>query len=112
MGDVVKDTEKNKLSFAALLNVPVDFTIKFAGVVATSDTSNVSELTKIKVAEKAMVNGIYVRGLTSDKHTVKYTWNKTNVGTETWYVRSYLVYVDSHGQTQYVYGDLTTAKLN
>ena len=112
MGDVVKDTENNKLSFAALLNVPVDCTIKFAGVVATSDASKVSELTKIKVAEKAMVNGIYVRGMTSDKHTVKYTWTKTEVGSETWYVRSYLVYVDSHGQTQYVYGDLTTAKLN
>ena len=112
MEDVKMDRENHKISFAALMSVPVDCKIKFAGVVATSDASKVSELTKIKVAEKAMVNGIYVRGMTSDKHTVKYTWNKTNVGTETWYVRSYLVYVDSHGRTQYVYGDLTTAKLN
>ena len=113
MDNVKLDKENHKISFAALMSVPVDCTIKYAGVVATSDASKVSELTKIKVAEKAMVNGIYVRGMTSDKHTVKYTWTKTAVTEDqTWYVRSYLVYVDSHGQTQYVYGDLTTAKLN
>ena len=61
--------------------------------------------------------GIYAKKpchfMTSKMHTVKYTWTKTEVTeNQTWYVRSYLVYVDSHGNEQIVYGDLTTAKLN
>jgi hypothetical protein len=113
MEDVKMDKENHKISFAALMSVPVDCKIKFAGVVATSDKSKLNELTKITATKKSMVNSCYVRGMTSDKHTVKYTWTKTEVtDDQTWYVRSYLVYEDANGKTQYVYGDLTTAKLN
>ena len=113
MDDVIVDKANRKISFAALMSVPVDCTVKFAGAVATSDASKKNYLTKIKATEKTMVNGCYVRGMSSKMHTVKYTWTKTEVTEDqTWYVRSYLVYVDSHGNEQIVYGDLTTAKLN
>jgi hypothetical protein len=111
--NVVSDKENRTLSFESLLTVQADCKIKFAGVVATSDKSKLNELTKITATKKSMVNGCYVRGMASDKHTVKYTWTKTEVtDDQTWYVRSYLVYEDANGKTQIVYGDLTTAKLN
>ena len=113
MDDVIVDKANRKLSFATLMSVPADCTVKFAGIVATSDGSKVDYLTKIKATEKTIVNVCYVRGMSSKMHTVKYTWTKTEVTeNQTWYVRSYLVYVDSHGNEQIVYGDLTTAKLN
>jgi hypothetical protein len=113
MEDVQVDKENRKLSFAALMSVPADCTIKFAGVVATSDASKVDYLNKIKATEKTMVNGCYVRGMTSKMHTIKFTWTKTEVTEDqTWYVRSYLVYVDANGNEQIVYGDLVTQKLN
>ena len=80
---------------------------------ATSDATKLDELTKITAVERTEVNDCYVRGKSSDKHTVKFTWTKTKVtDDETWYVRSYLVYEDANGKTQIVYGDLTTATLN
>ena len=112
MDSVSVDKANNKIAFAALLNVPADCTIKFAGVVATSDASKVDAMTKITATEKTIVDGIYVRGIPSTKHTVKYTWTKTNIGAETWYVRPYLVYTDSLGTEQIVFGDVTNAKLS
>ena len=112
MDSVSVDKANNKIAFAALLNVPADCTIKFAGVVATSDASKVDAMTKITATEKTIVDGIYVRGIASAKHTVKYTWTKTNIGAETWYVRPYLVYTDSLGTEQIVFGDVSEAKMN
>ena len=110
-----KNTDSSKgncIDFSALLNVPADCKIKFAGVVATSDASKKDYLTKITETKKTMVNGCYVRGIESTKHTVTYRWTKTKVGNETWYVMPYLVYTDPLGREQFVYGDLTTAKFN
>lgn len=113
MDNVIRDKENRKLSFEALLTVQADCKIKFAGVVATSDATKLDELTKITAVERTEVNDCYVRGKSSDKHTVKFTWTKTKVtDDETWYVRSYLVYEDANGKIQIVYGDLTTATLN
>lgn len=112
MDSVTKDTANKKMVFTSLLNVPADCTIKFAGIVSTSNAKKAENLTTVTVAEKTVTDGIYVRGMESTKHTVKYSWTKTNVGTETWYVRPYLVYTDALGTEQIVYGELTTAKLN
>ena len=112
MDSVNIDKANKKISFSALLNVPADCTIKFAGVVATSDEEKVDELTNIIETEKTMVDGIYVRGNQSKKHTVRYTWTKNDIGSETWYARSYLVYIDSLGTESVVFGDLVEQKLN
>ena len=37
MEDIVCDKENQTLTFVALMSVPVDCSVKFAGVVATSD---------------------------------------------------------------------------
>ena len=113
MDTVTCDKVNSKLTFAAMMNVPADCTIKWAGVAATSDKSKVDQLTKITATEKTMVNGCYVRGMTTTKHTVLYSWTKTQVtASETWYVVPYLIYTDSLGTERVVYGELTTAKYN
>lgn len=112
MDSVVKDAENKTIDFNALLNVPADCTVKFAGIVATSDETKIDSLTEIDAAEKTEINNCYVRGMTSTKHTVKFNWTKTKVGTETWYVRPYLVYTDSLGSKQIVFGELTAEKLS
>ena len=113
MDTVTCDKANAKLTFAAMMNVPADCTIKWAGVAATSDASKVDQLTKITATEKTMVNGCYVRGMTTTKHTVLYSWTKTQVtASETWYVVPYLIYTDPLGTERVVYGELTSAKLN
>ena len=92
----------NCISFSALLNVPADCKIVKAGLIATSNSTKAKNLT----AE----NADYVKYMETTKHTAKYTWTKTKVGNETWYVRPYLVYTDSLGTERIVYGDLTTQK--
>ena len=112
MDSVIVDKKNKEIKFVSLLNVPADCTIKFAGIVATSDSTKKDSLTKITATEKSMVNGCYVRGMSSSKHTVRFEWTKTKVGKETWYVRPYLVYIDPLGTERIVYGDLTTQKLS
>ena len=52
---------------------------------------------------------MFVRGMSSDKKAVRYTWTKGNVQSgETWYVRAYLVYTDSNGNVHTVYGDMVS----
>lgn len=105
MNAVKPNKTENKIAFEALLNVPADCTIKFAGVVATSDDEKGANLT----AE----NADFVRGMESVYHTVKYTWTKTKVTEDqTWYVKPYLVYTNANGKEFTVYGELNTGKLN
>ena len=95
----------NKLSFVSMSTVPEGCKINKAGIIAT----NKSEVaTSDKFTDKS---AMFVRGMSSDKKAVRYTWTKGNVQSgETWYVRAYLVYTDSNGNVHTVYGDIVSQK--
>ena len=44
--------------------------------------------------------------------TFKYTWTKGNVADETWCVCAYLLYKDTDGNEQTIYGDMVKSKLS
>ena len=102
---ITPDKENNKIQFVSMVNVPEDCTILKAGIVATSDAEKAENLTD--------ENADFVRyneNLTV--HNFKYTWTKSNVGEDTWYVRGYLVYQDKDGNIKTVYSDLAKATLD
>ena len=95
------DKEKGKLSFVSMSTVPEGCKINKAGIIATnkSEVANSGEFTD-KSAQ-------FVRGMSSDKKAVRYTWTKGNIQTgDKWYVRAYLVYTDSDGNVHTVYSDV------
>ena len=95
------DKEKGKLSFVSMSTVPEGCKINKAGIIATnkSEVANSGEFTD--------KSAMFVRGMSSDKKAVRYTWTKGNVKSgEIWYVRAYLVYTDSNGNVHTVYGDM------
>ena len=104
---IVKDYDNKKLSFVAYANVPDGFTIKNAGVIATSDpvVGNDPEAFNFDSA-------LYVRGQADSGTATRYTWTKGNVGTETWYVRAFITYTDTNGNTLTVFGDIVNANLD
>ena len=98
-----KDTGKGKLSFVSMSTVPEGCKINKAGVIAT----NKSEVaTPDKFTDKS---AMFVRGMSSNKKAVRYTWTKGNIQTgDKWYVRAYLVYTDSDGNIHTVYSDVVS----
>ena len=84
--------------------VPNGCKINKAGIIATnnSELANSDEFTD----KKAM----FVRGMSSDKKAVRYTWTKNVKTGETWYVRAYLVYTDLNGNVHTVYDDMVSQK--
>ena len=97
------DKEKGKLSFVSMSTVPEGCKINKAGIIATnkSEVANSGEFTD--------KSAMFVRGMSSDKKAVRYTWTKGNVKSgEIWYVRAYLVYTDSNGNVHTVYGDMVS----
>ena len=98
-----KDTKKGKLSFVSMSTVPEGCKINKAGVIATSDSA---VGTSNEFTDKSAQ---FVRGMSSDKKAVRYTWTKGNIQTgDKWYVRAYLVYTDSNGNIHTVYSDVVS----
>lgn len=104
---IVKDTDNRKISFASFANVPNGFTIKNAGVIATSEAAIGSD-----AAQFTTENAMYVRGSASASTSSRFIWTKSNVGAETWYVRAFITYSDTSGNTFTIYGDIVSASLN
>ena len=102
----------NKLVFVSILSVPENCRIVSAGLVATNDDTIGADI----CAESVTTNPtkkVFVKQAAGSNRNVKYTWTKSNVSAdETWYVKAYLVYIDTNGNTQTVYGDLVTASIN
>ena len=100
------DKENGKISVSVLHSVPNDCKILKAGIVATSNTAKLGNLT----AETAD----YVRYKDEiTVHNFEYTWTKTQVTPDqTWYIRSYLEYQDANGNVKTVYGDMVQATLD
>ena len=101
---VSKDEGKGKLSFVSMSTVPNGCKINKAGIIATNnfELANSNEFTDKKAT--------FVRGMSSDKKAVRYTWTKNVKSGETWYVRAYLVYTDLNGNVHTVYGDMVSQK--
>ncbi|MCI7803821.1 MAG: hypothetical protein MR503_01920 [Oscillospiraceae bacterium] len=109
--NVTKDTVNNKLSFVSFCNVPEGCEIIYAGVVAKNGSDPGTE-TDFGTANTQTSDGTFVRGMTSTKSSARLTWTKSNVSAEdTWYVRAYLVYKNSNGETKTVFGDVTETSL-
>ena len=95
---------KGKLSFVSMSTVPNGCKINKAGIIATNNSklANSNEFTDKKAT--------FVRGMSSNKKAVRYTWTKSVQSGETWYVRAYLVYTDLNGNVHTVYGDMISQK--
>ena len=95
---------KGKLSFVSMSTVPNGCKINKAGIIATNnfELANSNEFTDKKAT--------FVRGMSSNKKAVRYTWTKSVQSGETWYVRAYLVYTDLNGNVHTVYGDMVSQK--
>ena len=95
---------KGKLSFVSMSTVPNGCKINKAGIIATNnfELANSNEFTDKKAT--------FVRGMSSNKKAVRYTWTKSVQSGETWYVRAYLVYTDLNGNVHTVYGDMISQK--
>ena len=95
---------KGKLSFVSMSTVPNGCKINKAGIIATNnfELANSNEFTD--------KNATFVRGMSSNKKAVRYTWTKSVQSGETWYVRAYLVYTDLNGNVHTVYGDMVSQK--
>ncbi len=102
-----KDTENRTISFASFANVPDDFILKQAGIVATSDNTVGTDPDRFNIGTAA-----FNRYQAATSTILRYLWTKTNVGSETWYVRAYLVYTDDQGNTITAYSDIVSANLN
>ncbi len=95
---------KGKLSFVSMSTVPNGCKINKAGIIATNnfELAHSNEFTDKKAT--------FVRGMSSNKKAVRYTWTKSVQSGETWYVRAYLVYTDLNGNVHTVYGDMISQK--
>ncbi len=95
---------KGKLSFVSMSTVPNGCKINKAGIIATNnfELANSNEFTDKKAT--------FVRGMSSNKKAVRYTWTKSVQSGETWYVRAYLVYTDLNGNVHTVYGNMVSQK--
>lgn len=105
--EVVKDYDNRKISFAAFANVPDGFVIKNAGVIATSNASVGGDAAGFNVD-----TADYVRGAADAGTATRFVWTKSKIGDETWYVRAFITYTDTNGNTVTVYGDILSANLN
>ena len=97
----------NKLSFVSVLNVPKNCKFVKGGLVATNNDSvgesvDANNSSYVKLSTKTTVN----------TKNLKYTWIKYGVGSSTWYVRAYLVYMDSNGVEHTVYSNCVKADKN
>ena len=92
------DANNRKLTFVSMSTVPEGCTIVFAGLIAT-DAENVAN------GEFTTETATFVRGDAWSGRSYQYTWTKSNVDAgKVWYVRGCLIYNDTNGNRQTVYG--------
>jgi uncharacterized repeat protein (TIGR02543 family) len=105
---VTPNKSTKKISFVSMSSVPSSCTIQKAGVIATSESTIGTSEEKFTASTAK-----YVRYGSPTAKNFKYTWTKGSVTErETWYVRAYLVYKDSNGNSHTVYGDIVAATLD
>jgi hypothetical protein len=105
MVSITKDVTKRTISFVSLSTVPEGYQIIKGGVILTSDAS-------VANGQFDDTTAMYAVGKAASSLNLTYTATKTNVGTETWYARAYLIYKDADGNTKNIYGDVVSASLN
>ena len=85
------------------------------GIVATNDAA-IGE--NIDVNSAVITDGcsVFVKelaGVTESTKNAKYSWTKSKViEGQTWYVRSYVEYIDANNEHQILYGELIRANLD
>lgn len=105
ISDIFVDTVNGNLSFVSMSTVPEGCTILMAGVIATSDADigtsgdGFNDTTASKVRGNSWSGNAY-----SFTFTIKTQ--------RTYYVRAYLVYTDTNGNTHTVYGNVVSASVN
>ncbi|MBQ4311171.1 MAG: InlB B-repeat-containing protein, partial [Oscillospiraceae bacterium] len=96
-----------KTTFVVYINVPQGCTIVRGGLVAVKH-GDVFDGT----GELTTANADFVKtpaDMVGKCGNITYTWNKTKVEIgDTWYARAYLVYIDTNGEEQTVYGELVS----
>ena len=108
-----KDTKK--ITFVSVANIPNDLTMIKTGIVATNDAA-IGE--NIDVNSAVITDGcsVFVKelaGVTESTKNAKYSWTKSKVVEgQTWYVRSYVEYIDANNEHQILYGELIRANLD
>ena len=102
--DMFKDESANKITFVSFSTAPSDWSIDFAGIIATNDGEIGNSGDNFNDATAS-----YVRGRDPDVSAFRYTWSKSSVNPgDTWYARAYLKYTDSNNVSHTVYGDVVT----
>ncbi len=108
----VTKLENNKLSFISIVSVPEGATMLRAGIVAFKASDKTAEHTvpTIDYARFKRYDDTTCQNYT----TFKYTWTKGNItnADDVWCVRAYLLYKDTDGIEQTIYGKMVEAKLN
>ena len=108
----VTKPENNKLSFISIVSVPEGATMLRAGIVAFKASDKTAEHTvpTIDYARFKRYDDTTCQNYT----TFKYTWTKGNItnADDVWCVRAYLLYKDTDGIEQTIYGEMVEAKLN
>ena len=106
--NVTANADTRKISFVSVINVPENCTLVKGGLVATKNPDIGEAVTDknaafVKLSAKA----------TADTKNLKYTWTKANVGeNDIWYVRSYVVFIDTNNVEQTQYSDAVKADLS
>ena len=100
----------NKIAFTAISSVPEGSEMLRAGIVACKeiDLDDEHKTPSIDYARFKRYDDTTCRNYT----TFKYTWTKGNVADETWCVCAYLLYKDTDGNEQTIYGDMVKSKLS
>ena len=97
--DKYADKANGKLTFVSMSTVPEGCTIDKAGIIATND-QDVAESGDGFNASTAKI----VRGNAWSGDAYRYTWSIKMSAGQTCYVRAYLVYTDTEGNVNTVYG--------
>ena len=83
---VASYSDGDSKTFVFEFTVPEGYTIEFAGVVASSTST-----------EPTLTDYEYIRGRSSSAQTYRYSWTKLNASNTTWNVRPILKYSDGQG---------------
>jgi len=101
------NSSTQRTSFVTFHTVPEDCSIKYAGIIATSDAT-------IGMSGEGFTkdNATYVRGKEWNGTSYRFTWTKNVSDGKTWYVRAYLIYTDATYTEVTIYSDMEYASLS
>ena len=115
IGSVTPNKDTKKITFVSMANIPDEFTMVRTGLVATNDAA-IGENIDINSAVITEGCSVFVKelaGVTENTKNAQYTWTKSKVVEgQTWYVRSYVEYIDANNEHQILYGELIKANLD